>query len=367
MPTRSALIAAAAATPSAQAAVAGLARRRVPPRLTFVLHSPGAAMRRVAPITTPAATTSRRSCPTGGISSWTSAPRRWNQGLMRMSSRQRWSSSFVSHSEDVDAPAAVAGLDDQRRFDVRKLTVGPEMLGARMRDPRPGEQAGSEQLVVSGGEGRGRVEDAETAPLEPEKLEETGLDTVDGRKDVEPAEHDVTRLGATHRSPVRADERRVDAECAPGGDDLDVRVARFGTANSNPRGRRRHEARLRSAGPMAGQPRPNGRLEQKQRQERRPLGQPGGIDSLVGRMRALADRAEPVECGREEAGRVRVRAAPDEARVLERQAQLMTESLGGREQSPVTRERFHRRPAEASLDLDRGTLEDGPQASDRPL
>ena len=75
-----------------------------------------------------------------------------------------------------------------------RLTVGPEMLGARMRDPRPGEQAGGEQLVVCGGEGRGRVEDTETAPLEPEELEEAGLDTVDGREDVEPAERDVTRL-----------------------------------------------------------------------------------------------------------------------------------------------------------------------------
>ena len=43
----------------------------------------------------------------------------------------------------------------------------------------------------------------------------------------------------------------------------------------------------------------------------------------------------------------------------------MAESLGGREQSAVTRKRLHRRPAEASLDLDRGTLEHGPQASDR--
>ncbi len=45
----------------------------------------------------------------------------------------------------------------------------------------------------------------------------------------------------------------------------------------------------------------------------------------------------------------------------------MTDSLGGREQSPIARERLHRRPAEASLDLDRGTLEDRLQVSDRAL
>ena len=151
-------------------------------------------MRRMAPITAPAATTSRRSCPTGGISSWTSAPCRWNQGLIRISSRQRWSASCVSHRKMSTPQLPWRGLTTSGGSMSGRLTVGPEMLGARMRDPRPGEQAGGEQLVVCGGEGRGRVEDAETAPLEPEKLEEAGLDTVDGREDVEPAERDVTRL-----------------------------------------------------------------------------------------------------------------------------------------------------------------------------
>ncbi len=248
MPTRSALIAAAAAIAERQAAVEGLAWRRVPPRLTLVLHSPGAAMRRVAPITPPAATTSRRSWPTGGISSWTIAPCRWNHGLGTDLVQAAVELFLRVEAEDVDAPTAVARFDDERWLDVRKFAVRQELLGARMRETRLREQAGGEQLVVCGGEGRGRVEDAEAPPLEPEELEQAGLDTIDSRKDVEPAEHDVTRLGATPLHLVRADECRVDAERAPGGDDLDVRVARFGAANGDPRRRRRRGAGAASCG-----------------------------------------------------------------------------------------------------------------------
>ena len=116
---------------------------------------------------------------------------------------------------DVDAPTSVAWLDDQRRLDFREA-AGLEMLGSRVWDPCLGKHTGGEQLVVGAGEGRGRVEGAEPAPFEPEQFEQAGLDTVEGREDVEPAERDVARLQPL-ADLARADEIRVDAECLPGG------------------------------------------------------------------------------------------------------------------------------------------------------
>ena len=121
----------------------------------------------------------------------------------------------------------------------------------------------------------------------------------------------------------------------------------------------RRRRRPRAGAPLpAGGPRAGVRLEEEQGEERRPLGHLQRVDALVRRMRALTDRAETVQRAGEEARRVGVRAAADEARVLEREAELVPEPHRGREERAVPRECLHRRPAPASLDLDRGPLED---------
>ena len=86
----------AAFTPRAQASCVGRIGRLVPPSATFVRHSPGRATRSIAPTTCPAATTSRRSRPTGGTSSWIKAPCFVNQDLELISSSVRATSSLVS-------------------------------------------------------------------------------------------------------------------------------------------------------------------------------------------------------------------------------------------------------------------------------
>ena len=73
-PVRSAPIAAAAAIASSHAAGDGSVGTRVAPSATFVRHSPGCGTRLIAPITSPPATTRRRSWPSGGTSSCTTAP-----------------------------------------------------------------------------------------------------------------------------------------------------------------------------------------------------------------------------------------------------------------------------------------------------
>src|SRR5512135_748062 len=100
-----------------------------------------------------------------------------------------------------------------------------------------------------------------------------------------------------------------------------------------------------------------GRLEDEQREQRRALRQPRGVDALVPRMRALTDGAEAVERTGVETRGVGVRAAADDACVLERHTQLMPQPLCGCEEGAVAWKWLHRRPAEPSFDLDRRSFE----------
>ena len=80
-PPRACDLAVAAATASSQARGGGTTGRRMPPSATFVRHSPAGETRSIAPTTRRPATTSLRSWPIGGTSSWTTAPVVPNQAL----------------------------------------------------------------------------------------------------------------------------------------------------------------------------------------------------------------------------------------------------------------------------------------------
>ena len=88
---------------------------RVAPSATFVRHSPGCATRLTAPITSPPATTTRRSWPSGGTSSCATAPDAANHGRARGSLRARGGSVARRAQSTTSRPQLPKrGLSDER-------------------------------------------------------------------------------------------------------------------------------------------------------------------------------------------------------------------------------------------------------------
>jgi hypothetical protein len=87
------------------------------------------------------------------------------------------------------------------------------------------EAAGCQQLVVDGEQGRGGVQHAQAAPLERLQLAQPGLDAVQRRQHVEPAQDDVARAQGRPRVE-RRDEFRVEPAQPPRPHELEVRLVR---------------------------------------------------------------------------------------------------------------------------------------------
>ena len=115
---------------------------------------------------------------------------------------------------DVVAPAAEAGLDDERRRELDPVRRRANPGAPRLWDPRLAKQPHGAQLVVRREE-RGRtVPDLDAAALGEEQIEEAGLDAVERGQHVEAADHDVAARECCELPPGYP--ARVEPEAAPG-------------------------------------------------------------------------------------------------------------------------------------------------------
>jgi hypothetical protein len=111
---------------------------------------------------------------------------------------------------DVPAPAAEARLDDDRPLPVRHVAAGMEDVRARVRQPRPLQDLGGQQLVVCREQRAGAVEDDDSARGERSERPEAVLDAVQPLDDVQTAERDRSRL-QQRSGLVRDENARIDA------------------------------------------------------------------------------------------------------------------------------------------------------------
>ena len=174
--------------------------RRVAPSATFVRHSPGAATRATAPTTEPPATTTRRSQPSAGRSSCTSAPCLRNHERCASSPSSSSSSGFDSQRKTSWPQLPKRGLTTYGGASFRGNGRGQQMRRSRMRDAGAREQDRGGELVVRGEQRCGGVEHDPAALLEPREHPEAGLDPVERRQNVDPAEHEVDRRGSAASS-----------------------------------------------------------------------------------------------------------------------------------------------------------------------
>ena len=181
----------AALTPRAQASCVGRVGRLVPPSATFVRHSPGRATRSIAPTTCPAATTSRRSRPTGGTSSWIKAPCFVNQESgADLRERSRDVEPCLA-AEDIRAPASKPRLDDNGRPDLGRLAWRANVHRLRMREAGVDQESGGSKLVVRVQERVRSVDDANAVALELGQDLDAGLHAVERCANVESSDRDV--------------------------------------------------------------------------------------------------------------------------------------------------------------------------------
>ena len=116
---------------------------------------------------------------------------------------------LVAAELDVAAPAAEAGLDDDRAVPVRYLTAGMQDPRARMRQAPALQDLRRQQLVVRGEQRPGAVENDDAACGQRAECPEPVFDAVERVGDVQPAQRDRSRLQQRRRL-LRDEDARVD-------------------------------------------------------------------------------------------------------------------------------------------------------------
>ena len=116
---------------------------------------------------------------------------------------------LVAAELDVAAPAAEAGLDDDRAVPVRYLTAGMQDPRARMRQARALQDLRRQQLVVRGEQRPRAVENDDAACGQRAECPEPVFDAVERVGDVQPAQRDRSRLQQRRRL-LRDEDARVD-------------------------------------------------------------------------------------------------------------------------------------------------------------
>ena len=242
----------------------------------------------------------------------------------------------VVAAEDVQAPASEPRLQHDRADRQGHIAAGCQMQRPRVRQTGSREHLRRPELVVCLQERRDGIEDGDAGAFEQQQLRASPGSTPSSvRQDVEPRQHAVPRLqgGAEVTAVTRARSRsRARARRPPAS-----RSSRW-----CPRPRPACAAPVFRAWPGPGSLAGSSRSSARRAARSAMLGM---LTCSSARVAAVADRAQPVERCRVEAGRVRIRGSADEPRVLELQAELAPQTLRRREQLTVAGRRLHRRPA----------------------